>query len=319
MKIIGGFFELEAPAAAPAAHHEGGSRLTSGRAALGAILDQLRPRRLHVPFWVCDKVLTPAHERHMPCVAYALDRRLEPSGAPPARDGELLLYVDYFGLKDRTALRLAAERPVVLDDTQAYFARRPPGVWAFNSIRKYFGVPDGAFLFGPSLPVAPPPRTDVPCDHLVLRRDGQQERAFAAFQANEAAITTAVLGMSETSARLLAGVCHPQVAAARRQNFLRLQRALGAHDELALPLEPDAVPFFYPLLPSRTVDKTPLHRQGIFVPTFWKSCAARPEPGFAWERQLCERLLALPVDHRYDERDMDRVARAVLALLGDQA
>ena len=72
------------------------------------------------------------------------------------------------------------------------------------------------------------------------------------------------------------------------------------------------VPFCYPMLPLGVVPRQALASQGIFVPTFWHDCLRRGDTSFRRELDLSWRLLPLPVDHRYEEADMARLADDIL-------
>lgn len=93
---------------------------------------------------------------------------------------------------------------------------------------------------------------------------------------------------------------------------MQLHDCLGELNALSIDfsLHADAAPLCYPFLPSRSLHEA-LWQREIFAPRLWTDIAARTEAGFAWERDLAVRLLPLPIDHRYDSDDMQRVADAV--------
>ena len=37
---------------------------------------------------------------------------------------------------------------VIIDNAQAFYSKHQDRAYSFNSARKFFGVPDGAYLFG---------------------------------------------------------------------------------------------------------------------------------------------------------------------------
>jgi hypothetical protein len=235
---------------------------------------------------------------------------------PQLSDGDLVMVVDYFGLCGEVGrdFRFLNSR-LVIDQTHALFADGARTNWRFTSARKWFGVPDGGFLWGPHLPASQQaaPLASVPV-HLVERHWGDLSRAYQAYQAAEDAFDAEATAISSTAVALLGGVDTAFVKAARRRNFLRLHDLLGADNGLSLELAENAVPFCYAMLPRGDVSKEILAQSGVFVPTFWSDCLGRSGTGFAWERELGRRLLPLPIDHRYDKRDMEHVADQVLRL-----
>src|SRR5216684_4953836 len=131
---IGGFFELEI-GTGRGPYHTAAPALHSGRACLRWILESVRPARAWVPFYICDAALEACKVAGVTFEFYPIDEMFDPilpAGAPAA--GECLLYVNYFGLKTATAESLVTDHPgrVIVDDTQAFFARGYAGGWSFN-------------------------------------------------------------------------------------------------------------------------------------------------------------------------------------------
>jgi hypothetical protein len=320
MTAIGGFFELELPGGG-APYHEYAFPMASGRACLRRILECLRPRRLWTPFYVCDAVL-PAIQRAGSTVQfYAIDDALDPvlpQGVPAA--DEVVMYVNYFGIKGATAARLAGSfgRRAIVDDTQAFFQKGYAGSFSFNSARKFFGVPDGGFAYGDGLEDAPVRQPqDVRCDHLVNRLLGRQQ-AFEQYRQSEACVSDAPVAMSSVSARLLANVDCASALAARRRNFGRLHELIGGRNRLAVSVDAaSAGPFCYPFLAETPIPWDRVWSREIFAPRLWPELDGRRDRDrFAWECELGARVLPLPVDHRYGIADMDRVAGVVAEVLG---
>ena len=313
MKPIGGFFELELPPAGNP-HHAGAVAFASGRACMTAALIAMRPDSVRLPFYCCDAVLEPIRRLGIRFDYYRLDDALEPADELVPRPGEACVAVNYFGLKSDACRRLAEtwKDRLIVDNTQAYFRKNELPAWSFNSARKFFGVPDGGYLYAPSAVPAPTSRNDdASWDHLILRLRGRQEEAFQAFQRNESSVTCEPMAMSLGADRVLRSVDPARVADIRRRNYDHYHAILGPANCLRLPRSPDAVPFCYPFLPPRPADRARLSAMKIFIPTLWSDCLDRAETGFDWECDLSRRLLPLPVDQRCDEADIQRVVEAI--------
>jgi hypothetical protein len=315
MKPIGGFFELET-GAPRGAYHSDALALTNGRTCLHLLLQQTRPCKVHLPYYTCDSLVQPVVQAGIPHDFYAVDHNLEPVGISVGED-ECLVYVNYFGLRRATVARLAQQygSRLIVDNTQAFFEKGMPGVASFNSARKFFGVPDGGYLYGGTGPAEAPPNADVRCDHLIDRLLGRQSQAYAEYTAAEAAQGCDIQAMSVLSAQLLDSVDYAAAAQKRRSNYGVYRDRLGTLNQLACPMDPGAVPFCYPLLLKNPFPRERLFAQNIFVPTLWNEVQHRIPGGFAFEKQLAQNLLPLPLDQRYDETDCLRVIDAVLAIL----
>ena len=316
MKRLGGFFELE-PGRRSRGYHERATALCSGRACLRLMLETRRPRRALVPFFLCDSALSAFDAAQVPYGFYRVTPSLEAVLPEPFEGADCVLYVNYFGLKTRAVRALESAVPawIIADDTQAFFERGYARAASFNSARKFFGVPDGAYAYGENIGAAPETRLDeTGYQHLVNRLMGHQELAYRQFVEHERAMTTEVRGPSRLAEQLLAGIDYDRARDARRRNYVAVHERLAPANRLAADLVlPDAaVPFCYPLLPVKPLDRQRLWRQQIFVSHLWPEVETRPGDGFDWERELAGGLLPLPIDQRYDLSDMDRLCTAVL-------
>jgi hypothetical protein len=320
MTAIGGFLPLEISAAGDGAYHSGAVAMASGRACWHVILRTCRPSRVLLPFYVCDAVLRPLAATRTPFEFYPLTEAFLPAGEGEPADGELMLVVNYFGVLSPFVEARAGADPsrIVVDDTQAFFRRGRPDAWSFNSARKFFGVPDGGFLYGPALDVdglEPVDGTD--CEHLLTGLSGDDGKAWDQFKQHEARIGIEPRAMSVVSTRLLGAADLDRARRRRQTNFEALHRLLGPLNTIRLSLGDAAAegPMCYPFLPATDVDRTALSRLGVFVPTLWPEVPERIMPGFEWERLVAGRLLPLPIDHRYGPCDMDKVYQTLLQVL----
>lgn len=316
MRTFGGFLGLEPVGSGHGPYH-GVPALSTGRSCLRFILEAMRPRRVHVPFYVCDTLLAPLRAAAVEFRFYTLDHRLAPAAPPDGvSEGELYVCVNYFGLMGGLAATLGARfgERVVVDDVQAFFRRGTKDTWSFNSARKFFGVPDGAYLYGPvdTLPKMPPAAPMVA--HLTDRVGGDRGRAYRLFRHHETSLDAELRGMSELTAKLMEEIDFDGIAARRRANYRALDGLLGTRNRLRLSLGEGDVPLYYPFLGSVPL-REELIRRGVYVPCLWPEVAARSNTMFTWERELAVRLCPLPVDQRYEAEAMQEVAVRVLGAI----
>ena len=282
-----------------------------------------------LPYYTCNALLEPFEKARIPYKFYSLTKQLTIVGAPlQLIEGEYLVYINYFGIKDiyidQLLIQYADE--LIVDNTQDYFTHGYYGGWSFNSARKSFGVPDGGYLYGPTSNLGTTDEYPVHCDYhseyLIDRLRGAQSQSYQGFIAYERTLTSTPQRISEFSLSILSQVDYPAVAARRRDNYYRYHAALGHLNMLSLLLELDElsaeiVPFCYPFVPllCTPIDRLALFAQNIFVPQLWPDVLTRQTDGYAWERQFTQALLPLPVDHRYGPPEVDWVIAAVRALV----
>ena len=233
-----------------------------------------------------------------------------------------MLVVNYFGVLTagrRGRARRSSGPGRRRRHTGVSSARRGPTTWSFNSARKFFGVPDGGFLYGPGTGRRRPAaerrrRLRSPADAAGRRR----RRAWDQFKRHEDRIGIEPRAMSVMSARLLEAPSTWVVrAAAATSNFETVHRQLGPLNTIELSLDAVASdgPMCYPFLPASDVDRDALGRLGVFVPRLWPEIESRREPSFEWERLVARRLLPLPIDHRYGPCEMEKLCQTLLQVL----
>ena len=153
MKSIGGFFSLELSHTTWGERYPDAIKLNSGRSCLEYILRSRKYTKVHIPYYTCDAILQPIKELGLDYDFYHIDKQLHLADKVDVGDDEVLIFTDYFGLMDDYASEVAYEYSpnVILDNTQAFYTRPRRNTDVFNTCRKYFGVSDGAYLFGSSL------------------------------------------------------------------------------------------------------------------------------------------------------------------------
>jgi hypothetical protein len=316
-KTIGGFFPLFSGLTWRRQRKKvEGMVLNSGRSSLAYILDEVRPARIHLPFYLCGEIHDLLTDRDLEVVPYSIDSFLEPVRLPTLRSGDLFYLVNYFGLKKALVNKLALKfgHQLVVDNTHDLLSEHPPGCWSFTNIRKTVGLPDGAIIVGPcalghkKLPVA-----RVRLRHLVVRWFGSSQLSLKTFRENESRFGPEVARASWLSRALIANIDTELISRRRVENFLVLKDAFETDNLLDLPLG-DCIPFCYPLLVSEDVSRESLAALGLFIPRYWDGIDGIPGIS-AGEVDLAASLLPLPIDHRYMKEDMIRMVRKLRDLL----
>jgi hypothetical protein len=311
-KSYGGFLELET-GLRNHAYHENAIALSHGRACLAYILDQEQPRVVHAPFYTCGAMIDPMEERGIEIAYYNVDQVLDPVGLPGAvGDDELIIYINYFGLKSETMKRLTEQygNKLVADNCMSFFSRQYGDSYTYNSCRKFFGVPDGSYLYTPT-----PSEVRFECyndyhyDHLISRLQGDMKSCYRQYRENEDAFDCNIYAMSALSERLMSTFDYEGVAERRRNNYLYIHERLGKYNRLKLPLDSTAVPHYYPLFVVQAPVRSLLAMDKLFVPTLWPDVFSRVTEGFDREVDLVKNILPLPVDQRYTTEDMAQMLR----------
>jgi hypothetical protein len=319
MKPLGGYFELELGMGLYS-YHSTPYTFKSGRSALHYILRECKPALVYVPYYCCNALLQSFDAAGVPYRPYAINEALEPVELPVLQNDEYFLYINYFDIKGAAVNRLSEMYGgrLIVDCTQAYFTRGNGRSWFFNSCRKFFGVPDGSFLYAPNnTPVAviEERNESYTLEHLIKRFNGHVREGYAAFQQNEQLCGPEIKGMSGITRQLLSRINYEEVREKRRSNFDCLHQIFKHQNQLAVTPGNANVPMVYPLLVPGNIDRAELYNKDVFIPTFWAEVLTNTATGYDTEKWLAKQLLPLPVDHRYDTDDMKRMAALLQSII----
>lgn len=312
-QTIGGYFELEL--AQRKHYHDGALRLNTARNCFEYILLARNYKKVYIPFYTCEVMLQPLHKHNIAYQFYSIDNNLEPVSIYKLKKDEAFLYTNYFGIKQVTVERLANfyGNQLIVDNAQAFFSPRVEGMDTFYSPRKFFGVPDGAYLY-----------TDVHIDdnlpqdtsltrmtHLLKRIDVSAEDGYEDFKNEDSMLDNMpILRMSKLSESILASIEYDAIKLRRRDNFIYLHSRLGDSNLLRVSVDDGMVPMVYPYLQSSTSLRQKLQEHCIYVARYWpnveKWCNEHD-----LEVKYMNQILPLPIDQRYGQNEMDRIVKLI--------
>lgn len=314
MEAIGGYFSLELPLREE--YHKDAIRLNTGRNCLEYILRVRGYKKVYVPYYTCEVVIEPINKLGIPYEFYHIDIHFEIRDRFTLKEGEVLLYTNYFGLKQRYVEQLAEKEGsrLIVDNTQAFYTKTLPGIDTFYTCRKFFGVADGAYLYSDKF-LDHEFEQDESWDrmaHLLKRIDLSAEEGFADFRrVDDGLDNQPIRKMSKLTQRIMQSIDYEAVAKKRKENYQILHDALGGENYLELQLEEDAVPMVYPFLTHIKGLRDKLIENKIFVARYWPDVLEWCQPNDL-EYLLAENLVCLPIDQRYDDRDMQSILDLVL-------
>ena len=313
MNAIGGYFELELRGGEH--YHKGALCLNSARSCLEYILRVRQYKKVYIPYYTCEIVKQPFDLLHIPCEFYHINEILEPVSLPDLKNDEAFLYTNYFGLKQDCVERLAAHygKQLIVDNAQAFFAKHIDSIDTFYSPRKFFGVPDGGYLYCDTLLNMEFPQavSHDRMSHLLKRIDFGAETGYGDFKNNDGQLAKQpIMKMSKLTASILVAIDYENVRSKRKMNFQMLDTALGKTNLLHFEVDDKCVPMVYPYLTDDCSLKQKLIENKIFVATYWPNvldwCKEQD-----WEYQLAQRTCFLPVDQRYGEEEMKRILNVI--------
>jgi hypothetical protein len=304
-KPIGGYSELGLNKFT--GYHSEALHLNTGRNSLEYILRANGYKKIYLPFYICDVVFEPINKLDIKFDYYHIDENLDPALATTIK--EVFLYVNYFGVKKKTVEKLADNiKNLIVDNTHDFFSSPLNGIDTFYSARKFFGVPDGAYLYTKNIL---PDKFEQDysynrMEHLLIQTDKGIEEGYESFCKNERLLSRQpIRNMSHLTRALLGNINYEDVKKQRKDNFLLLHEKLGYINELKI--EPDEIdaPFVYPFLcaKGKEIKKIAVDKK-IYIDTFW-DCVLNKVDRNSIEARLTNDLLPLPVSQMYGYNEID--------------
>jgi hypothetical protein len=311
--------------------------LQSGRQALAAVAEHLGRSgrdRLVLPGRFCDTMLTPFVQLgwRADLLPLGADLAVAPEALSHALQFEpersVVLHAPYFGAPSSPevvkALTTAVDAGVVVvaDETHIYLSGpTAPAHFRMASLRKTLPIPDGGYLIGDVGHIFDDSDADVSAVRWRAMNEksrfirGEPEGQHRALFAEAEYLThTSVrpTSMSSCSRDLIARFDYDAMAERRRANARALVQQLDSDYRPLWPSLADGTDW----TPSHVVVsgsdiaglRSHLVKHRIFCPVHWPPSEI-VQPLTGWP----SRYLSIPIDHRYDDADMRRVADVVNA------
>lgn len=312
-KAIGGYFSLELPLHEE--YHKRAIRLNTGRNCLEYILRYRQCKKIYIPFYTCESILEPILKIDIDYEFYHINRNFELETIIDLGKDEVILYTNYYGLKQEYVKFLTHHygEKLIIDNTQAFFAVPITGIDTFYSCRKFFGVSDGAYLYTNG-------HVDIQLEqdfsynrmnHLINSIDYSQEYAFTAFHISEECLVNQdIKQMSKFTQRIMQSIDYEEIARKRQDNFLYLHKQLSDSNLLNFNITKGVTPLIYPYYSEDVQLREHLINNKIYVANYWPNVLEWTDTD-SIEYSLAEKMIPLPIDQRYSEEDMNFIIKTI--------
>lgn len=311
---IGGYFELELNKRIE--YHRDAIALNTARNALEYILTAKKYHKVYIPYFTCDVILEPFQKLNIAYEFYNIDENFEPIfDYNKISENQAFLYTNYFALKDKF-IKFLAEKTynLIIDNAQSFFSKPLQGLDTFYSPRKFFGVPDGAYLYSDTK-LGQELKTDksiTKFSHLLKRIDNSAEEGYLDFINNDRSLkNNPIKKMSSLTSELLASINYESIVAIRKENMAYLHFSLSGSNKLKFDTKEIGVPMVYPLLTEDGIGlRKHLINNKIFTAKYWPNVTNWVKKN-SLEYFLVENLVAIPIDQRYTENDMNFILNII--------
>jgi len=309
MKEIGGYFQLDLNKNLE--YHPNAIKLNIARNALEYILIVRKYKKIYIPFFTCDVILEPLKKLNIEYEFYNIDVQFEPVfNYNNIKENEGFLYTNYFGLKDIFVNELSKlVTNLIIDNAQSFFSKPIENIDTFYSPRKFFGVPDGGYLYCNKL-INYKLAIDISIarmEHILIRLETNASNGYTKFCSNESALKNQpIMEMSNITKKILDSIDYNEAEFKRIENFHYLHNHLKKNNLLKIELDKVCVPMVYPYWCKDKNLKKLLIENNIYTATYWNNvinwCAEE-----TLEYKFSKEVIYLPIDQRYGIEDMARI------------
>lgn len=317
-KEIGGYFELEG---GYGKEFHSGIALNSGRNCLQLLIREYRIKTIYLPYYLCLVINDTCLDEQVKIVYYHINKEFLPELSDISLDQSSYVYiVNYFGFLGKSTIKELKKkyRNIIIDNTHAFFDEAVENVPTIYNCRKYFGVPDGAYLSAEikdfkSYPIA---KSSQRMSHLIGRMEETANRHYSEFlKADQTFDHCNIEQMSKLTHSLLKNINYQKAKEIREQNFAFLNEKLKEMNQITID---NVYYFMYPLLikdGSKLRDDLISHK--IYIPKLWPELDCFPLNEF--EQNVFENLVCIPIDQRYSLTEMKYMVKLIFKYLGGVA
>ncbi len=299
---IGGYFELE-----NLIHKEYYPEmiaLNTARNAVAYLIKTKRIKNIYIPKYLCDSIYKVCEREGCSYEFYEVGEDFQPLFDKELKENEWLYVVNYYGQLTNEIELKERYRRIIFDNVQAFFQKPVHDIDTLYSCRKFFGVPDGAYL---SSDAKMETELDISKDrmkHILGRYEMTAGEYYSSYVANEDNYyDLPIRSMSKITHNILGAIDYKLVKSKREENFKYLYDRL--HHLNGIEVKRVEGPFAYPFYIKGGLGiKKALAEKGIFVASLWPT--AYDFGGIA--RDYAENILPLPCDQRYSIEEMVMLA-----------
>lgn len=315
MKEIGGYFGLEKLVSNE--YYSNLIALNSARNSLLYLIKVKGIKKIYVPYYLCDSVFNVLKHNNIDFEYYNINYDFTPKFSKDLEYDEYLYIVNYFGQLTKENILDFKDifKNIIIDNTHAFFQEPIYGIDTIYSCRKFFGVPDGAYLYTNSNIL-----TDLEVDkskdrmkHLLGRYEECAYKYYKDFQKNDDVFEFEdIKQMSKLTHNILGAIDYEKVRRVREKNYIHLYNKLNKYNKLDLIIPNGA--FSYPFYSENSDEiRQKLIDKKVYISKLWPNVLDDTRDIVALK--YSNNILPIPCDQRYDEDDMDYIVNIILNCL----
>jgi hypothetical protein len=305
--------------------------LANGRSAIDVVVQQLQPRKIWLPSYLCKTMMTKQVMNRLNGI-YNVDRYLEidSSFLNSVQNNDLVILINYFGFRwpEEVGSAIQSRGAWVLEDSSMGLFTEPSPMSHY--VIRNLGLTDGAILTSQCFielneVVGQPPQEWLTASKKA--REGRQqfdaglidhkEWLKDAARAKKLCPSGAYVMSDESEVKLVSFYNYDKMRERQRRNYMLMQKLFKNHCVLATDNSgwTDYPGGYFPIIcMERDSLQKKLFADGIFPAIHWRLPWLHGE--YSESQWLASKLLSIPCDWRYDDEEITHIAKRVNFHLG---
>lgn len=315
MKEIGGYLELEKNTGNE--YYPKLIALNTGRNALLYILKARNIKKIYLPYFLCDSVSLMCDCYGYNYEYYHVDKDFLPVFDKKLSQNEYLYLVNYYGILNNDLIENYRKiyKNIIVDNVQSFFQSPIEGIDTIYSCRKFFGVPDGAYLSTDTYLDAEleTDRSGSRMVHILGRFEDSATEYYSSFKDNDISFRQLpLMKMSKLTHNLLRCIDYNAVCKKRSENYCFLSNELREINKFDIIFKNGTYMYPFYCTDGKKIRKQ-LSEKKIYIPTLWpnvlefENCLP--------EKEFVVNILPLPIDQRYSTEDMKYIADSIKSVI----
>tara|TARA_Y100001968_G_C19321312_1_gene699415 strand:+ start:203 stop:1177 length:975 start_codon:yes stop_codon:yes gene_type:complete len=290
-------------------------KLNSGRSTFFFSAKLGKIKRIYLPYFTCEETKTPFINLGIKVENYLLDDELLPKGVV-LKDDDYMFWTNYYGNASKAQINKISSKykNLIIDNCHAFFTAPLKGAFNCYSTRKFFGVSDGAYLINDNLDF----KEEIPrdtsfesCSHLIKQLDLGVNAGYKDSLKNESRLCEGFKSMSKFTQKILESIDYKRIQQIRNRNFNYMHSILGKINQFPINIE-SKTHMYYPFLIDQYDLRYKLISSKIYNP-FWWEHVLKIVPKNSIEYKLAKYTVMLPIDQRYNEKDISTISKIVIS------
>lgn len=261
-------------------------KLNLARNCIRYIIKAYGIKEIFIPYYTCNTVWQAIREENCNIKFYHIDKNFMPT-----RDFEqnsYILYTNYFGLCFENCQKLTEKyKNIIIDNAHGFYSPHL-GLASFNSLRKFFKVQNGAFLY-----LNKKLTGEIPNDHLHLTPILMQEN-YEKFLKNELILNKEkdIKLLSKNVSKTMENINFETDKQIRLSRYQKYTMLFSKYNTIQLTANENNIPYCYPFNTTNSEILQKFIDNELILLRLWQNI-----PKSFIEHNILNNTIALPLNH----------------------